>query len=245
MAVVAYGIAASSNACQSTVNGLKKAGVHVSYTDLNVQFPGTGIASDVQRMQQAGSDIVFSCMDVTGNIAMSRAIQQFGLKINQLWLSGADQTTINQYPTLTKGVYFEIQHVPFAAPLSVYPGLALYLSAMRKYEPKFINNEVAIQGWELASLLAAGIKAAGADLTQQNVVNQINKITNFTANGLTTPVNWTTAHTIPSPPFCQAYIQVANNKLEPRFGKGKQVFVCFGGSLKPIPVTPAPGTPGT
>ena len=42
-------------------------------------------------MQQAKVDWSSSCMDVTGNIAMARAIQQYGLKTNQLWLSGNDQ----------------------------------------------------------------------------------------------------------------------------------------------------------
>ena len=36
-------------------------------------------ATDVQRMRQAGSNMVVSCMDVQGNVTMARAIKQYGL----------------------------------------------------------------------------------------------------------------------------------------------------------------------
>ena len=247
VAVVAYGIAASAAGCSSEVTGLKKLGITVSYVDLNVAYPGAGISSDVQRMQQAGSDFVLSCMDITGNIAMSRAIHQYGLgsKVTQLWLNGNDVQSLAQYPSLMDGVYFEIQHVPYAAPLKYYPGLATYLSAMRKYEPNFVFDEVAMQGWESAALFAAGVKAAGSNLTQQNVINQINKLTTFTAGGVITPVNWAKAHNSPAPPYCQSYIQAVGQQFVPKFLQGHQVFVCFGTNLKPTPVTPLPGTPGT
>ena len=49
------------------------------------------MATDVQRMKQAGANFVLTCMDVQGNITMARAIKQYGLKITQLWLNGNDQ----------------------------------------------------------------------------------------------------------------------------------------------------------
>lgn len=246
--VVSYGIAASQAGCQQEVNRLSQNGIKVGYSDLNVAYPGSGISSDVQRMQQAGTDFVLSCMDVTGNISMSRAIHQYGLgsKVTQLWLNGNDQHTLEQYPDLMSGVYFEIQHVPFSAPLKDYPGLALYLNAMRKYEPSYVFDETAILGWESASLFAAGVKAAGRNLTQQNLIAQLNKLTSFTANGLTVPVNWTIGHDpVASPPFCTAYLQAQGTKFVVRFAKGTQVFLCFPGNLKPTPVPAKPGTPGS
>ena len=60
-----------------------------------------------------------------------------------------------------KGVYFSIAHVPYPPPSAHYPGLALFLNTMKKYEPKYANDEVAIQGWQSAALFAAGVKAAG------------------------------------------------------------------------------------
>jgi ABC-type branched-subunit amino acid transport system substrate-binding protein len=242
---LAYGIASSAAACQAGASGMQKAGMDIAYTDFKVAYPGTTVASDVQRMKQAGVNMVISCMDVQGNITMARAIQQYGLKTSQLWLNGNDQGTLDQNQSLMQNIYFYIAHVPFSAPQSEYPGLKTYLSVMNKYEPKYALDEVAIQGWESAALFAAGVKAAGKNLTQANVIAQTNKMTAFTAGGLTTPTNWTTGHTGNAPPYCGAYIQVKGDKFVPALNTGKSVFNCFGSiNAKKGPVTPLPpGTP--
>ena len=116
IAFIAYGIAASADSCQAEQNSLTAAGYNVSYADLKVSYPGTTVATDVQRMKQAGSNFVVSCMDVQGNVTMARAIKQYGVNMTQLWLSGNDQSTLNQNQSLMQGVYFDIAHVPFTAP---------------------------------------------------------------------------------------------------------------------------------
>src|SRR5215469_12756138 len=49
IAIIAYGIAASADACQASQTALQNAGYTVSYTDLKVNYPGTTVATDVQR----------------------------------------------------------------------------------------------------------------------------------------------------------------------------------------------------
>ena len=85
-------------------------------------YPGSTVATDVQRMKQAGSNFVVSCMDVQGNITMARAIQQYGLHMTQLWLSGNDQSTLNTNESLMQGVYFDIAHVPVRGAAEPVPG---------------------------------------------------------------------------------------------------------------------------
>lgn len=246
IAVVGYGIASSSAACQAAANGLKAAGYNISYIDVKINYPGTTVATDVQRMKQAGSDFVLSCMDVQGNITMARAISQYGLKITQLWLNGNDIQTLQQNQSLMQGIYFDIAHVPFAASTSEYPGLKTYLTAMKKYEPKYVQDEVAIQGWESAALFAQGVKMAGNNLTWANVIKQTNTLTSFTAGGLTAPVNWAHAgHSGNAPPYCDAYIVVKGDAYLPALNTGKNVINCFE-SINPKkgPVFPLPaGTP--
>lgn len=246
IAFIAYGIAASAAACQSEQNALAAAGYDISYSDLKVNYPGSTVATDVQRMKQAGSNVVASCMDVQGNVTMARAIQQYGLKMTQLWFSGNDQSTLNQNQSLMQGVYFGIAHVPFTAPQSTYPGLKLYTTEMKKYEPKYATDEIAIQGWESAALFVQGVKMAGNDLTQANVIQQDNSITSFTAGGLQAPVNWKDAgHTGHAPPYCVAYIKVSGGNYVATLNKGKNVFNCFESiNPKKDPVFPLPsGTP--
>src|SRR5580704_5197548 len=224
IAFIAYGVAASAASCQAEQNDLTAAGYKVSYSDLKVNYPGSTVATDVQRMKQAGSNMVISCMDVQGNVTMARAIKQYGLKMTQLWFSGNDQSTLNQNESLMQGVYFGIAHVPFTAPQSLYPGLKLYVTEMKKYEPNYVDDEIAIQGWESAALFVQGVKMAGNNLTQANVINEDNSITSFTAGGLTAPTNWKDAgHAGHAPPYCSAYIKVSGDKYVPALNQGKNV----------------------
>ena len=246
IAFVAYGVAASAAACQSEQNALTAAGYKVSYSDLKINYPGSTVATDVQRMKQAGSNMVVSCMDVQGNVTMASAIKQYGLNMTQLWFSGNDQSTLNTNQSLMQGVYFSIFHVPFSASQSLYPGLKLYLTEMKKYEPAYAQDEIALQGWESAALFVQGVKMAGNNLTQANVIKEDNTLTAFTAGGLQTPVNWVSAgHTGHAPPYCLAYIQVSGDKYEPALNKGNNVFNCFNSiNPKSNPVFPLPaGTP--
>ncbi len=80
-------------------------------------------------------------------------MQQYGIQAKQLWLNGNDQSTLNQYQNLMQGMYFNIQHVPFDASQKDYPGLTQYISAMKQYQPKWVYDEVALQGWQSAALL--------------------------------------------------------------------------------------------
>jgi ABC-type branched-subunit amino acid transport system substrate-binding protein len=246
IAFIAYGVAASAASCQSEQTSLKAAGYNVSYSDLKVNYPGSTVATDVQRMKQAGSNMVVSCMDVQGNITMARAIKQYGLNMTQLWFSGNDQSTLDTNQSLMQNVYFDIGHVPFTASPSLYPGLKLYFAQMKKYEPKYVTDEIALQGWESAALFVQGVKMAGSNLTQANVIAQDNSIASFTAGQLTAPVNWKSAgHSGNAPPYCLAYIKVSGTKYLPTLNKGKNVFNCFQSiNPKKNPVFPLPpGTP--
>jgi branched-chain amino acid transport system substrate-binding protein len=246
IAFIAYGVAASAASCQSEQNALTAAGYTVSYSDLKVNYPGSTVATDVQRMKQAGSNMVVSCMDVQGNVTMARAIKQYGLKMTQLWFSGNDQSTLNTNESLMQGVYFDIGHVPFTAPPSLYPGLKLYFAQMKKYEAAYATDEIALNGWESAALFVQGVKMAGSNLTQAAVIKADNSLTSFTSGGLEAPVNWKDAgHEGHAPPYYVAFIKVVGDKYEPTLNKGQNVFNAFE-SINPKkgPVFPLPaGTP--
>jgi branched-chain amino acid transport system substrate-binding protein len=253
VAFISYGpaIASSYNACNAYAKGLKKNGINVNYVDVGAQLGGS-YSSDAQRMQQAGSQLVVSCMQDTDNVTLARAIKQYGVKIKQLWLSGYDQTLLNQYSSLMQGVYMNVtSSVPFQAANTsrfgnTYRGMQDYIAAMKEYEPAYIYNGVAFQGWQSAALIAAGVKGAGSNVTQASVVAATNKIKNFTAGGLSSPVDWTHGHKGYTLPSCNAFVEVHGSQFVPVFGKGKQVFVCVGASVKnPVPVAAPKGTPGT
>jgi ABC-type branched-subunit amino acid transport system substrate-binding protein len=251
VAVISYGpaITSSYDACNTTATILQQNGYHVSYVDVGAQLGGS-YSSAVQRMQQTGTDLVISCMQESDNITMARDIQEYGLKIKQLWLNGYDRSLLAQYSNLMEGVYLGLSGtVPYEVGQSspnAYPGMATYLKEMNKYEPGFTYNGVAVQGWQSAALLADAIEAAGNDLSQANIINITNHFTANNSGGLSTVTNWSTAHTTVTYPLCSATVQVRGHRFVPVFGKGSQVFVCFDQSVKnPVPVPAPPGTPGT
>lgn len=252
VAFVSYGpaIASSYDACSAYAKAMKNQGYSV-YSDVSAQLGGS-YASDVQRMQQAGSQAVITCMQASDDITMGRDIQQYGLKVKQLWLNGYDQALLNQYKSVMQGVYVDdVGDVPFEAANTskygnTYPGMQQYVTAMKKYEPSYVLNSVSFDGWQSAALLAAGIRAAGNNnLTQANVINATNTMTNFTAGGLSSLVNWKVSHTSYTVPSCTNYVQVQSGKYVTVFTKNKQVFVCVNTNVKnPAVVTPPKGTPG-
>jgi hypothetical protein len=191
--------------------------------------------------------MLFSCLDVNGNVAFARAISQNGLSIKQVWLNGYDRSTVQQYAPIMQGVYFGLQHVPFEAAAAfpgVYPGLETYIREMQKYQPSSTYDEVALDGWVSSALFVTGLKAVGRNLTQKKLVAAINAEASFTGDGLTTPVNWKTAHTQATPPYCHTTVRVVNSQYVPVVQNTNQVYVCFD-SGSTTPVAPPPGTPGT
>lgn len=249
IAILAYSVSTSSDLCRTTGNLLRSAGYHVTFTDLRLPPIGANLTPDVQRMQRAGADFVVSCMTVTGNVSLARDIQQYGLHVHQLWFDGADATVVKRYEKLLQGVYFNVQNVPETAARlypGVYPGLQTYLRTMKRYAPGYADNALALDGWESAALMVAGIKAAGPHLTQAAVVAATNRMTKFTAGGLEEPVDWQTAHYLPTRKACSAFEEVKGAAVLPVFGKGKEVYLCFSTSdvRHPKPVSLPPGIPG-
>jgi ABC-type branched-subunit amino acid transport system substrate-binding protein len=252
VAFISYGpsISSSYGACSAFAKSMQATGYHV-YADVSAQLGGS-YSSDVQRMQQAGTQVVVSCMQASDNLTLSRDLQQYGLKVKQLWLNGYDQTLLNQDSNLMQGVYLDNSaNVPFEAANTskygnTYSGMQQYISSMNKYEPSFTYNNVSNQGWQSAALIVAGIKAAGPNFTQASVVSATNKMTGFTAAGLASPTNWTVSHTSFTSPACSVWLQVQGKKFVPVFASGKQIFVCVGPNVKKPTVTfPPKGTPGT
>ena len=119
--VLAYGVSSSANACQADVNGLEKAGIPVSYSDLKVTPLNPNVTPDVQRMASAGTGLIVSCMTVNGNIEVARAAKQYGLKAKLLFFTIINQSVLNKESNLLQGAYFTVESVPPLANQK-YPG---------------------------------------------------------------------------------------------------------------------------
>jgi branched-chain amino acid transport system substrate-binding protein len=76
-----------------------------------------------------------------------------------------------------------------------------------------------------------GLRMAGPDFTRQKVVDQLNTLTDYDANGLLSPIDWTKQHTDKHyPRTCTALMEIQNSKFVPKFGKPGKPFICWANS---------------
>lgn len=227
--IIAYDVAQSQQCAVGFSNSYKKFGFRVVFEDTSLPFGTTNIDADIQRMKQSGVQLVSTCLDDTGNVLLSRSLNEAGLHPYQYWPNGYDQQTLMQYTGLMQGVFLSEDFTPFQA-ASTSPGLRLFLAEMHRYFPRDDISEVELAGWINADLFVQGLRAVGRDLTRSRLVAAINSITDFTADGIwpaQSPIDWQRAHTTISYPIdCTAYVQVRGDAFVPVFGTPSDPFVC-------------------
>jgi len=245
VAVLAYAVSQSAACARGQKLSFEKFGFPVVLDDSSLPIGVANVDADISRIRRSGADFVVTCMDPTGSTIVSAGLARAGLShVAQYWLDGYDHATLEKFPREYEGVYLTTDFVPFEdAGLS--PGMTQYLSEMRSHYPKAAIGQVSLAGWVSAAMFVEGLQRAGRDLTRHGLVEAINSLTEFTANGIETPVNWRTDHTQAGSTNCSVYLQVRGGRFITLFGNP---FVCLSNSaattaaLTPIAV---PGVPGS
>jgi branched-chain amino acid transport system substrate-binding protein len=252
-AVIALGYPASQNECKGAIKGLTHYGIKVVFHNVNESI-GANWNLVANQLRLAHANMVVNCMDVNSNVGLSNGLASYSLHPVQVWLDGYDRSVLAAHSANMQNVYFILQHIPFEAAgiyPTAYPGLNLYFKEMAKYGfSGDAYSDVALMGWESANLFTRGLRAAGKNPTQQSIVAALNKIKNDTggpAGGVTSPTNWTIAHTGNTSPACETFVKVQGSSFALAFNHGAHPWVCF--PLNTIanlnrPVPPPPGTPG-
>jgi branched-chain amino acid transport system substrate-binding protein len=252
VAVVSYGqgVPASYLACATLTQDLRRGGITVSDEDLDAPYGGDFTAA-AQQIKAHGSDFVVSCLAGSDNISLARTLQQYGVRARQLWFNGYDQSLLDHYRSLMQGIYLGGNgFVPFSAAAAYpgdYPGMEQYLATMRRYEPADVTSQLAMQGWQSAALFVEGLRMARVHTTAQALVKATNRLTAFTAGGVSAPIDWSIAHTTQRYPVCTAFVRVEGTTFAPVAATSRQVFVCFPEHTdleNPVPVPAPAGTPG-
>ncbi len=247
--VVAYDIAAQSkDACGAVADGLRAAHIRVGFEDLSFGL-GANPTADVLAMKAAHVDLLISCLEGADNLAFDQAMNQNGLtSVKTLWLQGYNRDYLKQDPADMVGAIYLEQHVPFEAATEFpgrYPAMDQYLRTMRKYEPRWTYDDLAFQGYLNAAQFVQGLKEQAAThkpLTQANLIAAINAEKAFTA-GLTTPVDWSRAHSRDPTVLCGAFVEVEpGDVLKGIYAPNGAVFACANLQGKLVP--PPAGTPG-
>ncbi len=248
--LLAYNVAQSSDECQGLNTAFKSLGIKVAYVNNQIPYLSP-FGSIVERMALNHVNYVVSCMDEGGDISLEDQMHIGGMgSVKSLWFDGYDRSALNQNQGQYANASFLIQHVPFEAAAAyphAFPGLTTYLNQMNATYPADTYSEVAMEGWQSAALFVQGLEGAGKNPTQASLVTATNAIKNFTANGLTTPVNWSVAHSKDTSPACEAFVSVSGSKFQLALNRGTDPWVCFPlGSKVNLanPVAPPAGSPG-
>jgi len=252
--ILAYNVSGSAQGCEGVAYEMRRYHIPVAYEDLSIPAPPVDLTADVNRMRAAGVDLVASCMDLSGDILLSRTMRQDGMaSVAQYWLSGYDESAIKSYSSLMQGVYFLIGHVPFESAKVVpakYPGIGLYLAELAKYFPSELPGEASLAGWVDADMFVTGLRLVGRDLTRSKLIAALNSLTGFTADGIVAPIDWHFEHKANGPIDCNVFVRALGGRFVPLFGSARTVFTCFAypqpsRASRVVVVPPPRGVPGT
>ena len=158
----------------------------IAFVDQSLQFAQKDLSVQVSKMKDAGVDFVATCMDTDGVITLAKEMKKQRLDAVQSLPNAYDQDFLEEYGDLFEGSYVRTDFATFELPEDDQPpGLKTFLERME--EAGVTPSENAIVGWLNADLFVTGLKEAGPDFDRQKLIDAINSITDYTADGIVYP----------------------------------------------------------
>jgi branched-chain amino acid transport system substrate-binding protein len=240
VAILAYAVPQSKGCADGIENSFKKYtnGAKVAFVDSALSFGNVDFSVQVDKMKQAGVDFVTTCMDTNAVFNLAKEMRKQRLDATQYLPDGYDPEFIKKNAKLfTDSVVLTIFTPPGTKPAP--PGLKNFEKWIKKTGGAVTSNS--ITGWINADQFVTGLKLAGPEFTRQKVIDGINNGPDFTADGMVSPVDWSTAHTESDPPLgCPgAYTQITSSgTFKPIFTKDGKSFPCFNRDVTKIPKNP-------
>ncbi len=202
----------------------KEADAKVVFKDSSLSFGTTDLSVQVSKMKDAGVDMVITCMDTNGVVTLAKEIKKQQLDAIQYLPNAYDQDLLDEYGDLFEGSYVYTSFTPLESK-DMTDGMKNYEKWIKQVGGE--ESENSIVGWINADLFVKGLKAAGPDFDRQKVIDAINKMTDYDADGLLSGVNWTTAHTQRDNITCAATLKVEDSKFVPVTGPKGEPFTCL------------------
>jgi branched-chain amino acid transport system substrate-binding protein len=233
--VLAYSVPQSADCATGIENGFKQYGkgsdAKLVFEDKSLSFGVTDLSVQVSKMKQAGVDLVTTCMDQNGVVTVAKEMKKQQMDALQYLPDGYDEDFVKQFGDLFEGSIVRTDFTQWQLPESQQPaGLKNFLKWMNKDGSKLDQNS--ITGWLNADLFVKGLKAAGQDFTRQKVIDAINKMTNYTADGVLHSVDWTKAHTENATPTlaCEFKSTIKNSQFVPNYSEPGKPWNCVDAS---------------
>ena len=196
--LIAYNVPQSSgsaDAVDATFQKFPKAG-KVVFKDTSLSFGAADYSVQVSKMKDEKVNLVIPSVDANGAFTLAREMKKQGLNAPMILPNAYNQERIAKNADVVEGSYVFTLFTPFETK-SKPQGLKLYEKWIKKSGGT--KNENSAIGWLNADLFVRGLKAAGCDFTRQKVIDAVNQMTDYNADGFIAPVDWTKAHqTAPS-----------------------------------------------
>ncbi|MET0488598.1 MAG: hypothetical protein ABW143_00015, partial [Acidimicrobiales bacterium] len=92
--------------------------------------------------------------------------------------------------------------------------------------------------WISADMFVTGLRAAGPEVSQQGVIDGLNQLTDYTAEGIIPGLDWTIEHTGDAAQACSALSLIQDGEFVPQFGEPGKPFICFETGAAEVPEEP-------
>jgi branched-chain amino acid transport system substrate-binding protein len=232
--VLAYNVVQSTDCATGNEASFEKfKTAEVVFVDKSLGFGNPDFSAQVSQMVDEEVDYVVACIDFNGIINLRKEMLRQGMEAAMLLPNAYEHETIKENAEFLNGLYVGTLFAPLETRPKP-PGVKLFQKWMKKTDGRITEN--AIVGWINADQFVTALKAAGPDFTRQKVIDAMNAITDYDANGLLPPIDWTTAHE--DDQDCTALLKIVNGKFKPAFVKKGKPFLCFSDDLEEMPKTP-------
>jgi branched-chain amino acid transport system substrate-binding protein len=229
--LLAYNVTQSTDCAKGTKASFQKyPSAKIVYDTESLPFAVTDLSAEVKHMKDAGVDLVTTCMDQNGVLTLEREMQRQNVDAIEYLPNAYDQDFMAKYGDLLEGSYVRTRFAPFEfAPAP--KGLQVFDEWMGKIGKQ--KKELALIGWIDADMFVTGLRAAGPNFTQQKVIDALNQLRDYDAQGILPGLDWTVQHKDPSIPAnrtkedCAALSKIVNKKFEPAYTEPGKPFLCF------------------
>ena len=191
-AVFYYGlIAISADAGAFVQQGLKLEGYDVTGYDVNFANPNFDQA--VQDMKNNGTDMILDVIDDGTNRKLCDTMQRAGLdtikaKVSTV-VSYGDEIGTDFSEVCRKSIFISGQTMSYDVRSN--PAVDEFRTAFDTYEPGAPLHQWSLEGWMAGKSLVEALDTMGASPTRQGLEDWLRGLHDYTANGLSIPIDFT------------------------------------------------------
>ncbi len=195
------------------------------FIDKSLAYGTADLSVQVSKMKRAGVDLVTTCMDLNGVVTLAKEMKKQELDAIAYLPNAYDHEFVEEFGDLFEGSFVRTDFVQWEVE-DKPKGLQTYLDQME--EAGMEPTENSLVGWLNADLFVTGLREAGPAFDRQKVIDGINQLTNYTADGILAGVDWTRAHTEVARPgvACQFLSKITDSEFKPVYAKPGKPFVC-------------------